>query len=193
MEIDLTKLTPDIRKLSDMREVLADKKFAENAPDTDLYFMYRNLKKENGLKYNITVTPAKMLGNEFVKTAGHTHKGPQKEIYHVLEGEAIFLMQKGSGENIEDVYAVKAKAGEAAVIPSFYGHVTINPSTKNLKTEDWSPIETESDYSLYKKFQGACYYYTTEGWVKNPNYKSVPELRFEEPIKETLENLDFLK
>jgi glucose-6-phosphate isomerase, archaeal len=193
MEFDLTKLTPDVRKLDDMREVLYDKGFAKNSPDLELYYMYRNLKQENGLKYNITVTPSKMLGSEFVKTTGHVHNGPQKEIYHVLEGEAIFLMQKGDGEKIEDVYAVKAKAGEAAVIPSFYGHATINPSYKDLKTEDWSPVETESDYSMYKKLHGACYFYTVNGWIKNENYKNVPELRFEKPLKSIPEDLSFLK
>ena len=155
MEIDLSKLTPDVRKLNDMREVLAD----------------------------------------------HAHMGPQQEIYTVLEGEAIFLMQKTNGENVEDVYAVKARNGESAIIPSFYGHVTINPSaTQDLKTGDWSSETTKSDYSLFKKLSGACYYYLESGpasgeaqWIKNPNYKNIPELRFEEPLKSVPENLDFLK
>lgn len=193
MEIDILKLVPDIRKLSDMREVLADQDLAKNSADMDLYFMYRKVKQENDLNHNITVIPAGMLGNEFVKTAGHVHMGPQQEIYTVLEGQAIFLMQKGDENKIEDVYAVKAQKGESAVIPSFYGHVTINPGKEDLKTGDWSSVTTKSDYSLFKKNQGACYYYTTEGWVKNPNYKNVPELRFEESLKEIPADLSFLK
>lgn len=198
MEIDISKLTPDVRRLNEMREVLCDEDFAKNSPDMDLYYMYRNLKQENGLKYNITVTPAKMLGSEFVKTAGHYHAGPQKELYNVLEGEAIFLMQKGNEEKIEDVYVVMAKAGESALINSFYGHITINPSEKDLKTQDWSPIETKSDYSFYKKMQGGCYYYIKESsgqgkWIKNNHYKIVPEIRFEEPTKGVPEDLSFLK
>jgi len=193
MEIDISKLTPDVRRLNDMREVLFDQNFAKDSADEDLYYMYRKVKVEGGLNHNITVIPAKMLGSEFVKTAGHVHAGPQQEIYTVLEGEAIFLMQKTVGESVEDVYAVKARAGESAIIPSFYGHVTINPSKKDLKTGDWSSAATKSDYGLFKKLQGACYYYTKNNWVKNPNYKNVPELRFEEPLKQTPENLDFLK
>jgi glucose-6-phosphate isomerase, archaeal len=193
MEIDLTKLTPAVRKLSDMREVICDKEWLQTAADSDLYFMYRKVEQENGLNRNITIIPARMLGNEFIKTAGHVHTGPQQEIYTVLEGQAIFLMQKTNGETVEDVYAVKAGAGESAIIPSNYGHVTINPSGKDLKTEDWSSETTKSDYSLFQKLQGACYYYTKEGWVKNENYKNVPELRFEEPLKTPPENLDFLK
>ena len=197
MEFDLTKITKDVRHLNDMREVLYDKDFSKNSPDMDLYYMYRNLKLENGLKYNITITLSKMLGLEFNKTAGHVHMGPQKELYNVMEGEAIFLMQKGNAEKIEDVYVVKAKAGESAFIKSGYGHVTINPSDKDLKTQDWSPIETKSDYSLFKERKGACYYYikdeSGEKWIKNENYKSVPEIRFEEPIQGVPEDLNFLK
>lgn len=192
MEINLSKLTPDVRRLDDMREVLADPA-ACGTKNIDLYFMYRNLTQEGGLKYNITVIKSGMLGNEFMKTAGHAHMGPQMELYNVIEGEAIFLMQKGNAEKIEDVYAVKAKAGESAVIKADYGHVTINPSDKDLKTQDWSPIETKSDYSLFKNLQGACYYYTTEGWVKNENYKNIPELRFEKALDSLPEDLTFLK
>ena len=197
MEFDLTKLTPDVRHLNDMREVLYDNNFAKNSPDMDLYYMYRNLKEEDGLKYNITITLSKMLGSEFNKTAGHYHMGPQKELYNVMEGEAIFLMQKGNAEKIEDVYVVKAKAGESAFIKSDYGHVTINPCDKDLKTQDWSPIETKSDYSLFKEMQGACYYYikdeSGEKWIKNEKYKSVPEIRFEEPMQGVPEDLSFLR
>lgn len=193
MEYDLKNLKPDVRTLDDMREVLYDKDFAKNSPDMDLYFMYRKVKNENTLNHNITIIPANMLGNEFVKTAGHVHMGPQQEIYTVLEGEAIFLMQKGNEDKVEDVYAVKAKKGESAIIPSFYGHVTINPTNEDLKTGDWSSETTKVDYSLFKKLEGACYYYTKTGWIKNENYKNVPELRFEEPLKEVPEDLSFLK
>lgn len=195
--IDISNLRPDVRRLNDMREVLADKDFAKNSPDTDLYYMYRNLKQENDLKYNITVITPRMLGNEFMKTAGHCHLGPEMELYNVIEGEAIFLMQKGNAEKIEDVYAVKAKARESAIIKPFYGHVTINVSSKNLKTQDWSPVQTKSDYSLFKKQQGACYYYVKDGangkWIKNPNYKVVPEIRFEDPIQGVPKDLSFIK
>lgn len=197
MEIDISKLTPDVRKLNDMKEVIYDKDWLKAAANSDLYFMYRKVKQENALNHNITVVPAKMLGVEFIKTAGHAHMGPQQEIYTVLEGEAIFLMQKTNEDIVEDVYAVKAGKGESAVIPSFYGHVTINPSSADLKTSDWSSIETKSDYTLFKKLNGACYFYVKENgqtkWIKNSNYKNVPELRFEEPLKETPKNLDFLK
>lgn len=212
MEFDLKGLTPDVRKLSDMKNVLYDQEWAktrpEGHPDLDLYFMYRKIKQENGLVHNITITPANMLGSEFAKTKGHVHIGNFQEIYTVLEGRAIYLVQKGDGEKIEDVYAVKAEKGESAIIPAGYGHITINPSeTETLKTGDWTSENCKSDYSLFEKLQGACYYYVKgpasgpkgypgfgEGtWIKNEHYKSVPELRFEEALKSVPKDLNFLK
>ena len=205
MEYDLTKLTPDIRKLSDMKNVVKDRQWAESVEDCDLYYMYRGIDKKDGLRYDITIIPHKMLGAEFSKTKGHYHVGHFQETYTVLEGSAIYLMQKlDESGNIADVYAVKTQKGQSVIIPSGYGHVTINPlETEDLKMANWISPECKSDYSLFEKNQGACYYYVKgpasakgygEGtWVKNENYKNVPELRFEEPIKTLPENLDFLK
>lgn len=204
MEIDLKNLKPDIRRLNDMREVIFDKEWLKTTSNLELYYMYRKVKQENGLNHNITVLPAKMLGKEFVKTKGHVHIGPYQEIYTVQDGQAIYLMQKTKEDVVEDVYAVKAKKGESIIIPSYYGHITINPSeTDDLKTGDWTSENCKSDYSLFEKLQGACYYYISSPspdgsgqvatWIKNKNYKSVPELRFEEPLKSIPENLDFLR
>jgi len=196
MEIDLLKITPDVRRLKDMSVVLYDQNFAKNSPDMDLYFMYRGLDKKEGLRYDITLIPPKILGEEFNKTKGHYHIGKWQELYIVLEGQAIYLLQKknNNGE-IEDVYAVFANKGECVIMPPFYGHVTINPSkTENLKMANWISEECKSDYSDYEKYAGACYFYTKEGnWIKNPNYKNTPELRFETPLKEIPQDLNFLK
>lgn len=193
MEVNLSKYTPDVRSLDDMRMVLADQAFAKTAPNIDLYFMYRKVIQENGLNHNITVIPAKMLAKEFVKTKGHVHIGDYQEIYTVLEGQVIYLGQKTRGNEVEDVLAIKAKKGESFIIAPGYGHIMINSSkTETLKTGDWSSEDCKSDYSLFEKLHGACYYYTTEGWIKNKNYKNVPPLRFEEPLKEVPKDLSFL-
>ena len=206
MEIgyDLTKITPDTRYLNDMREVLADKDFAKNSENIALYDMYRGLEMKGEIRYDITVVKAKMLGNEFNKTKGHYHIGAYPEIYTVLEGSAIYLMQKlGEDGNISDVYAVNASKGDVIIIPPFYGHVTINPSeTEELKMANWLCDKCKSDYSPFVEMQGSSYYYIKgpasaqgfgEGtWVKNENYKLAPELRFEQPTKSVPEDLRFL-
>ncbi len=194
MEINLKGKTPDVRSLYDMRDVLYDQEWADRAPDLQLYFMYRGLEEKDGIRYDITTIPAQMLGKEFNKTKGHIHIGNYPEIYTVLEGEGIYLMQKQKGDIIEDVFAVRAKKGDFIIIPPFYAHITINPSKKeDLKMANWMASDAKSNYSPILEKKGACYFYAANGWIKNPNYVEVPELRFEEPKKELPEDLTFLK
>ncbi|MCX6765064.1 MAG: glucose-6-phosphate isomerase [Candidatus Nealsonbacteria bacterium] len=195
MEVNLSDKTPDVRKLKDMEKVVYDKEWFKTAnPDLELYYMYRMIEEKNGLRYDITVIPANMLGKEFTKTKGHNHAGYYGEIYIVLEGEGIYFLQKGDENNIEDVCVVRAKKGDVISIPAGYGHVTINPNkTQELKMANWVKKEDKGNFSLFEKNQGACYYFTEQGWIKNENYKNIPELRFEEPLKSVPENLDFLK
>lgn len=191
--MDLPNKKPDIRYLYDIKEVLYDQEWLKTAPNLELYYMYRGVEEKNGLRYDVTLIPARMLGKEFVKTKGHYHAGSWQEIYIVLEGEALFLMQKGNSEKIEDVFAVKARKGQSVIIPSFYGHVTINPSNEDLKMANWISADCQSDYKLFEQKQGTCYYYLNQGWLKNKNYGQVPELRFQEPLNSVPDNLDFLK
>ena len=178
---------PEIRRLYDMRAVVCDKDWAKKAPNHELYYMYRGLKKKDSLRYDITVIPSRMLGCEFVKTKGHSHT-EKDELYEILAGEAIYLMQSP-----ENVYAVEASKGEFVIIPHGYGHVTINPGTQELKMANWISEDCKSDYLPIENKQGACYFYTKEGWIKNKNYKNIPNLHFEKPLKKIPKNLDFLK
>ncbi len=209
MAIDLKNLKPDVRHLDEMKDVAYDKAWLKSAPNFELYYMYRKIRVENSLRYDVTIIPPRMLGQEFVKTKGHVHAGFYGEVYMVLDGEGIYFAQKSSSakasdgqggdeNNIEDVFAVYAKKGDVIVIPAGYGHVTINPSHQVLKTANWVAENDKGNFSLFEKNQGACYYYlaTADGgaeWMKNEHYKNVPPLRFEKPLKKVPENLDFLK
>ncbi len=194
MEVKLKNIKPDVRRLYDMEKVIYDKKWLKKTSNSDLYYMYRGIKRKGGLRYDITIVPAKMLGSEFVKTKGHEHIGNYGEIYIVLEGKAIYLMQKRKGKEITDVFAIKAKKGDVAIIPSGYGHITINPSKKDdLKMANWMADKVKSDYTPILKMEGACYYYIEKGWIKNKNYKKVPKLRFKKARKTMPKSLDFLR
>ena len=204
MGINLKGKKPDIRFLKEMKKVLYDRKWAKNAPNLELYYMYRGLKKKDGLRYDITIIPSRMLGKEFVKTKGHEHLGKFGEIYIVFGGEAIYLMQKREKDGIKDVYIVQAKKGDVVVIRPGYGHVTINPSRKTLKMANWIAENCKSSYKIFEKKQGACYFAVAQKlkveneklkikWMKNGNYRNTPKLRFEKPKKKIPKNLDFLK
>ena len=102
---------PRLRTIEEIRNVLMEPACECREP---LYFMYRDLSKnredgqwlrDQGLRYDITVIPARTLCGEYVKTKGHHHpvngKGvPYPEIYEVLEGEAHYLLQTRSADDV---------------------------------------------------------------------------------------------
>ena len=191
---EIAGVKPDIRFAKALVNVVQDRAWIKNNPDFPVYYMYRGIKEKDGLRYDITIMPANMLGEELAKTQGHHHLGEFGEVYTILAGSAIFLMQKTENGKLIDVYAIKAKAGDTAVIPSGYAHITINPSAKTaLKMANWISNDCRSDYGLIERNQGACYYFTKTGWIKNSKYGIVLSLRFEKPLKTVPRNLSFLK
>ncbi len=180
---------PDIRRLYDMSDVIYDKNWLKSAENIDLYYMYRELflsrsdqekLSEQGLRYDITIIPPRMLGVEYVKTAGHYHPVvpgsdvTYPEIYEVLEGEALYLLQK---QNLSDVVAVSAFAGDKVLIPPDYGHITINRSNNTLKMANFVARDFSSLYEPYRKLGGGAYFFTRDGWLKNERSPEAAELR----------------
>lgn len=135
--------------------------------------------KENNLRYDLTILPAGTIDSdnerEYVKTAGHYHKG-HPEIYEVLLGKAYFLAQSES-----NVYVAEASRGEKFLIPPSYGHSTINVFNEPLIIANWVSEKAVYDYESYKNNRGAMYYFLKNGdfvdIIKNSNYKSAPEIK----------------
>ncbi len=184
------EIKPDIRHIKDMEEVIIDKKWLEEVDNFEAYYMYRGVEEKNGLRYDITEIPFKMFGKEYPKTKGHYHPGEYGEVYQVLEGRAIYLLQN---RDLTDIVAIKTGPGEVAIIPAGYGHVTINPGPEDLKMANWVSPDFDSLYEPVQEKRGAAYFYTENGWVKNKHYDQLSELRFESPEKELPEDLSFLK
>lgn len=193
LEIHGIKFKADVRKASDLKPVLA---FPEELKeDFDAYYMFRDVyyRREDhkkivnaGLRFDYTIIPPNRIGDEYIKTYGHYHPEvvsglSYPEVYQVLEGEAIYLLQKRENDKIVEVLAVEASKGDVVLIPPNYGHVTINPSNKKLVMSNWVCRDFSSIYEPYTKYRGACYYYTGE-WIKNENYPEVPELKIAKPI-----------
>ncbi|MFH0907104.1 MAG: glucose-6-phosphate isomerase family protein, partial [bacterium] len=200
--MQLENIKPNIRHLTEMKDVLFNKEWTENTSDLELYYMYRDLseneedKKEiikQDLRYDITVIPNLMLGKEYNKTAGHDHPlVPETnltytEIYQVLQGQAIFLIQDSEEDKIKNVFAIKAEKDDYVIIPPNYEHLIINASEQELKTANW--ISRNFSSNIYKPFRskhGFCYYAIRKDseeidWIKNKNYTDIPELKFLEP------------
>lgn len=191
---------PDVRRLSDMRDVVYDMDWLKTAPDMDLYYMYRDLAMsrsdrsvmlDHHLRYDITIIPPGRLGIEYVKTAGHYHPCIEDtcctypEVYEVLHGTAHYLLQKCDGGRITDVVMVVAHEGDKAIIPPNYGHVTINPSNQELKMSNWVSRDFSSIYEPYKKCGGAAYYELVDGLIRNGRCDHIPNIRFLKPANIT--------
>lgn len=192
------RFLPAIRKLYDMKEVIYDENWLSKAENLDLYYMYRDLYltkkdyesiKERNLRYDITIIPACMLGQEYVKTAGHYHPSisvginiTYPEIYGVLSGEAHYILQKVAADTVEDVVLIEAKQNDIVLIPPNYGHITINPSTKTLEMANLVERNFSSIYEPIKAKRGGAYFELTgRKFIKNRNYSDVPELRVLKP------------
>jgi len=195
MEIEIAgrKFKADIRWAEDLKPVLAfPEELKENFPAyymfRDLYYSKNDRDKilEHRLRFDLTIIPPNMIGKEFIKTFGHYHPIAEDnlsytEIYEVLSGKAYYLLQKIENGKIVDVIVVEANTGDKVIIPPNYGHVTINPSNKELRMTNWVCRDFKSDYEPYERLRGACYYYTEDGWIKNERYGDVPEIRFVKP------------
>jgi len=193
-----------VRLLKEMEKVVFDKKFVKKFPNLELYYVFRGRKRDADLRYDITLMPSRMLGREFVRTKGNRNSRGYQELYTVLKGKAIFLMQKAKGKIVEDIVAVEAKPGDWVIVPPNYAVITINPSKETLKTGNWVSEKTKNIYKELEAMGGPSYFAVAEKskakgqelkikWVKNKNYQKIPKLRFEKPLKQRPENLDFLR
>jgi len=178
---------PAVRTADDMRTVLRNPACRCDGP---LYFMYRDLSRsdadwrwlrEHSLRYDLTVIPPRDLCGERVKTKGHYHPANPAgigfpEIYEVLEGQAHYLLQSRTAD---DIVLIGAEQGDLVIIPPGYGHITINPSPgQTLSMANIVSTAFESEYGEYEARHGAAYFELADGTVeKNPAYATVPPVR----------------
>ena len=176
------------RTQKEMRDVLMNPK--ADGPKIHYYMIRGGSKKKN-----ITVWESGTIGGEYIKSYGHYHVDDLSETYEILAGEGYVILQKrgNTDDEIVEFRAIKAKVGDKIFIPSGYGHLAINTGTTWLVTSDDSPVDfgekkaianpSHADYSQFKKLHGAAYYCVEENgqpkFVKNPRYKTVPEIKFE--------------
>lgn len=189
----------DVRTDDEIRRVL----LSENVDLPDIvYWMMRDLglkdepyrKETHSLRFDISYFVPAMFGPEYLKTSGHYHPAPKAggpaypEVYGVLHGKAIYLMQKvrniGAGIGdvcVEDCIIVEGKPGDKVIMPPDYGHVTINPLPVPLAMSNWVSSDFSSQYDAVEEARGFAYYYVNDDggpkWVRNHRYGDVPPLR----------------
>lgn len=185
--LDLVLDNPDIRTGEELTGVLADRSCTFCGP---VYEMFRDIaKNENDrawlsshrIRYDVTRIPFLTICGEWVKTKGHYHPvAPDgdhyPEIYEVLEGRALYLLQR---MDLRDLILVDAPAGSLVLIPPGYGHVTINPGPDTLTMANLVSSSFSSDYRPYEQKRGAACYLFADGSIrKNAEYgEAAAELR----------------
>ncbi len=164
--------TKSTRTLAQLRSVLKD----DVQGDRDVYYMYRNVYKKDEIRYDITVILPENLGGECAKTYGHYHPPSEDgksypEIYQVLKGSAVFILQKRNSNGTVDVIVVDAKENEIVLMPPDFGHISINNGDTPLVMANLVYEKFESEYEEVKDNKGAAYYYTKDHeLVQNPAY-----------------------
>ncbi|MCA9858176.1 MAG: hypothetical protein KC438_00570 [Thermomicrobiales bacterium] len=188
---------PGRRRFGELRAVVASPDAVDPIADEVAYLTYRDVRQAteaglaaNGLRYDVTVTLPGMVGGEYVKTAGHYHGLDANgvswpEIYDVLFGEAVFVLQQAEGDPAGDPavrrgIVLVASAGDRLVIPPNFGHVTVNIGDTPLVVADLVARASENHYQGYAQRRGgavrvlAAFEENTFEAVWNPAYPETP-------------------
>ncbi len=186
--IDFTAKHYAARTHGQMQDVLM-------VPDTPGPAVHYHMVRGGSEQRNITIWEPGSVGGEYIKTYGHYHVGELDETYWVLYGEGIAVVQKRVegpdgpiDEEIEGLYVVKVKAGDALYMPSGWGHLVVNIGGTFLVTADDSPVNFadvdpvslpgHADYDAVKRMRGFAYYVVEQNGqpalVRNQRYKRVP-------------------
>jgi len=181
-----------VRRLSELKPVLYDRSYCRIPYlEVPVYEIHRNCCDDearqhllsHGLRYDVTIMPPLLLGEEYVKTFGHYHQphgeeGSPPEIFEVLEGEALFLAQKERFGKTAQVFLWTVKEGERILMSSDYGHVMINASGRQLVVGNLIAQNCVQMYDPYIRRRGAAFYVLTGmRLVKNPRYPEAREIQ----------------
>ena len=189
---EIESIPPHVRRLGEMREVLYDQGFAALAdPALPVYQVYRDVpfSRPNPslslteLRYDVTLIPPMSLGAECPRTYGHYHSaGPggvtYAEIYEVLQGTMHLLIQRTERDAVAEVRLIEGHPGDKVVVPPSHGHVLINPGDVLLATGNLISRRCGADYEIWRRRRGGAYYELKKsGFVKNPIYGNVAEMK----------------
>lgn len=79
-------------KSKDMKNFFLEKSAGGNPV---IYKVYVKHDKKTGMNYSLTIINAGAIGKEYFMTRGHYHMPPTIELYVLLKGKVLLLMQKG--------------------------------------------------------------------------------------------------
>ncbi len=180
-----------VRDLREMEEVLYDTSNLNF--NCTLYRMYRGVyfKKDEELfrniRHDLTLITPGTINHEFIKTYGHYHPKVKErsfpEIYQVVRGKALFLLQDETAKTILFIFA---QSPETVIIPCNFGHITINIAKEDLVLANLVDRHFHSLYQPITEKKGGAFYILEDNplkWIPNQNYKNLSQPKFMRPLE----------
>lgn len=162
------------RTRQELKDVLMDPK----SPGVkDPYFVIRGDEGQN-----ITILSPGKNGNEFNKTYGHFHNYQGVEMYRVVYGQGILVMQRNDGDGeAKEIRVTSLRPGMVVEVPVGYGHALANIGKTYLVVIDDAPnISKAHNFELVREKHGLAYYVVDKkgevGFEPNPNYRLHPQI-----------------
>jgi glucose-6-phosphate isomerase len=204
------KFAGQMRGLLYNEENLKEDEYCYTAYRDIVFEEHRALFQKYNFRYDITVIDGGTVNGEKKKTSGHYHGYIQgqsytyPEVYEVLSGRALYVLQKVMNFEredeepvIEELKAVYVETGQAVIIPPFYGHCSINAGNIPLIFSNLAVVDTPVFYEPVKKKHGMSIFLVDHGekqeLVLNKNYKEVPGIIPIAPKQNTKLGIEFGK
>lgn len=198
--LDLEKYSR--KPASKMLGLLADETGID--PDEPFYDVYRGIAypkdqeilKEAKIRYDITIVMPGTVNGEVKKTSGHYHgwnegkTNTYGEVYEVLKGTALYVLQKSpnfdaedpSQVKIEDIILVTVREGQTLIVPPGYGHASLNIGDGPMIFSNLAYLPCPVLYDAVKHFHGMSVYVKKDGGKvaieENIRYGAFPRIRF---------------
>ncbi|MCR0346793.1 hypothetical protein DWW36_01350 [Erysipelotrichaceae bacterium AF15-26LB] len=163
--------------------------------------------RKRGMSNGITILMPGTIEGECRKNSGHYHclseghRLPYPEVYEILCGEAMFLLQKSEcfqkdDFTVEDCRAVLLKKGEKLIIPPYYAHCAINIGDGYMAFGNLA-VPCPLNYAAIRQKCGFFTYVLKKNntllLLQNPHYESLPLPKITEPREQKTLGLDFSK
>jgi glucose-6-phosphate isomerase len=166
------------------------------APDGDdvLYTLYRGVAPADmaeqiarrGLLYVALVLRAGAVGEEWVRTRGHTNSPapgtriPFPEIHEVWQGRALAYLQSDAAPDVAEVATLEMGPGDKVVIPPGWAGLLANIGDAPLAVGSWRTADCVPQYEALEALGGMAHFVLAGGspgacgFEPNTNYRSVP-------------------
>lgn len=187
---------------SKMLGLLADEKDID--PDDPFYDVYRGIAfpkdqevlRNKKIRYDITIVMPGTVNGEVKKTSGHFHgwnegkTNTYGEVYEVLKGTALYVLQKSPNFDAEDPEDVKIEdiilctvhEGQTLIVPPGYGHASLNIGDGPMVFSNLAYLPCPVLYDAVKHYHGMSVYVKKDGgkvtWEENVRYHDLPKVRF---------------